>query len=362
MPFARPTIDQLKARAATSIASRMLDANGRPWGSLLPRGPARVLANTLGGMNHGAYGYLDWVALQLLPDTADPEFLERFAARRGVARKTSAPATGTVQVSGTAGAVVEVGTLLQRADGTKYSFDAGATLGGSPVDATVTAVEPGLAGNVDAGALLQFASPVPFVAATVTVVADPEGRGLSGGLDVESDARLLQRLRAVEQAVPQGGAVADYLKWALEVAGVTRAWVRKSWMGRGSVGLAFVLDDDPTSIIPPPEKVLEVQCYVDDPTRRPVTADFVAFAPTPLPVDFDVNLTPNVGAVRAAVTAALQDLLAREAELGAPLLVSHVREAVSNAAGEADSVVNTPAADVTALPYELAVPGTFTFH
>ena len=158
---------------------------------------------------------------------------------------------------------------------------------------------------------------------------------------------------------PQGGSVADYERWALEVPAVTRVWVRPLWMGAGSVGVSFALDDDPTSIIPDVFKVDDVQAYLDD--RRPVTADVFVFAPTPLVVDFDVILSPDTAAIRVAVEQALADLLAREADLGGTLLLSHVREAVSTAAGEVDSELLAPSADVVALPYELAVPGTFTW-
>lgn len=359
MPFRRPTIAELRARVATSFASRITDERGRPLGTLLPRGPLRVFANTVAGESHENFGMVADVARQAFPDTADAIYLERYAAQRGVSRKAAAPAKGLVACTGTVGAVVPAGAVLTRNDGARYLVDVDTTLSASPQDVAVTAELGGAGGNLEAGALLQFATPVPFVASSVTVVADDAGRGLSGGLDVESDARLLQRLSQVVKTPPQGGAVADYEKWTLEVPGVTRVWVRPLWMGAGSVGVTFVLDDDPTSIIPTPEKVLEVQCYLD--ARRPVTADVFVFAPTPLPVDVEVVLTPDTTPVRAAVELALAELLEREADLGEPLLLTHVAEAVSTAAGEVDHDLLAPLADVVALAYELPTLGVVTF-
>jgi uncharacterized phage protein gp47/JayE len=360
VPLTRPTIQELKDRNAARFASEITDpATGLPLGQILKRGPLRVIANAVAGQSHETLGFVEAIAKNAFPDTADPLYLERYAAQRGVARKPAAPAVGAVAVTGTVGAIVSAGTVLQRTDGKGYTVDATAALTASPQTFLVTAQDAGLDSNLDVGTVLRFASPVGFVASTATVLDDGFGRGLSGGLDLESDARLLARLSQVAKTPPQGGSVADYVKWALEVQGVTRVWVRPAWMGAGSVGVAFVLDDDPVSIIPDVFAVDDVQGHIDD--LRPVTADVFVFAPTPLAVDFEVILSPDTAAIRVAVEAALEDLLAREADLGANLLLSHVREAVSTAAGEVDSVVVTPGADVVALPYEIVVPGVFTW-
>jgi uncharacterized phage protein gp47/JayE len=49
-----------------------------------------VLARTLGGAAYGLYGYLDWIAEQILPDKADESTLERIAALREPAAQTGA--------------------------------------------------------------------------------------------------------------------------------------------------------------------------------------------------------------------------------------------------------------------------------
>jgi uncharacterized phage protein gp47/JayE len=359
--FDRPTITELKARVASTFAAEITDANGRPLGSLPPRGTLRAIANTLAGLAHENNGFVADVELQTFPDTADSEHLERIASQRGISRKPSAPAVGVVAVTGTVGVLVPAGTAFQRADGQRFTSDVDVTLASSPQDVDVTAATAGVVGNTDAAASLVLTSPIAGLDVTATVVADGEGRGLSGGVDVESDARLLQRLRKVEQTPPQGGSVADYENWTLEVAGVTRVWVRPQWDGAGSVGVAFVLDDDPTSIIPDGGKVAEVQAYLTDPTRAPPTANVFVFAPTPLSVDVSVTLTPNTAATRGAVTQSLDDLFARAADLGNPLYLSQILEAVETSAGVVNSVVTVPSADVAPLAYEIPVPGTFTF-
>ena len=61
------------------------------------------------------------------------------------------------------------------------------------------------------------------------------------------------------------------------------------------------------------------------------------------------------------VTAELQDLLRREAEPGATLLISHIRAAISLATGETNYVMTAPAADVTHTTGQMATMGTITW-
>jgi uncharacterized phage protein gp47/JayE len=88
--------------------------------------------------------------------------------------------------------------------------------------------------------------------------------------------------------------------------------------------------------------VAAVKAYIEDPSRRPVTADLYVVAPTPVTLNFNIQLTPNTASVKAAVEASLRDLLLREAAPGVTLLISHIREAISVAAGETDNVLISP--------------------
>lgn len=84
-------------------------------------------------------------------------------------------------------------------------------------------------------------------------------------------------------------------------------------------------------------------------------------APTAAPLNLTIQLTPNTAAVRAAVTAELADVVRREAMPGGTLLLSHLREAISVAAGEINNVLSTPTADVTHAPGQMPVLGTITW-
>ena len=350
MPFQRPDLATLRSRAIADTETRLdgADANMR-------RKVLSVLATVHAGVTHGLYGYLDWLAKQLMPDTAEAEHLGRWASVWGISRKVAVAATGTITVTGTAGAVIPAATLLQRADGAEYTTDAEATIASTTVDIAVTASLAGTDGNAVTGVALSLVSPIAGVTSQATV-ASP---GITGGTDTEDDDSLRARVIARIRTPPHGGSDKDYHAWMLEVSGVTRAWVYPEHLGIGTVGLTFVCDDlDP--VIPDAATVLAVQTYID--TVRPVTAQATVFAPVAVPLDLTIRLTPNTSTVQAAVAAELTDLLSREAEPGGTILVSHLREAISLAAGETDHALVSPVADVTHTTGQIATLGTITWQ
>ena len=65
---------------------------------------------------------------------------------------------------------------------------------------------------------------------------------VTGGADIESDASLLARYLTDMRLPPAGGAKHDYAKWALEVAGVTDAYVFVQRRNNRSVDVVIETD------------------------------------------------------------------------------------------------------------------------
>ncbi|MDZ7804346.1 baseplate J/gp47 family protein [Thiohalophilus sp.] len=354
MPFNRPTLQTLIDRLQTDIESRLPGTDAR-----LRRSALNVLARVQSGLAHGLYGNLDWLAKQVVPDTAEAEILERFATWWGITRKSATPAVGNIAITGTDGSVIPAGTLWQRSDGAEFSTDEEVTIASGTATAAVTASEAGADGNTTAGSTLSIVSPIAGVDSSATV----DGDGLSNGTDQETDDQLRDRLRQRVQEPPEGGAISDYKAWSREVEGVTRVWVMPQWDGAGTVGVYVVRDDD-DDFIPDAAEITAVQDYID--ARRPVTADVTVYAPTPVAVDMTIQLSPNTSTVQSAVEAQLQDLFLRaDVEDGngsGTILLSHIREAISQAAGELDHVLVTPDADVTFSAGEIGTLDTITWQ
>jgi uncharacterized phage protein gp47/JayE len=349
MPFARPTLTELINRVITDISSRVTGVDS----AVLRRSLLGVVGQSEAGAVHMLYGYLDWIAKQSIIDTADTEYLERWAAIWKVVRKTAGFASGQVAYSGTAGSTIFDGTIVQRQDGVQYKVLGDAVFGGGPLVVPVLALEAGEASNFGSGLPIFLLSPIAGVQSTGTTATEIEG-----GVDTESDPRLLARLLARIQQPPHGGADFDYQMWALEVAGVTRVWVYPRQMGAGTVTVLFVCDDLP-DIIPTPAKVAEVQAYIN--ARAPVTAEVFVAAPIADSLNLTIKLAPNTTTVQNAVRAELADLIDRDSAPGGTILISRLREAVSLAAGENNNQIVTPTADVAHAAGHMPILGTLTF-
>lgn len=343
MGYEVPTLPALIARAQSDLAG----TEG------LRHSDAQVLSRVMAGGNFGLYGYMQWVAAQILPDTCDEEMLLRLAKLRPIRdRLPATAATGSAAGAGTPGAVLDAGVLFQRDDGVLLRVAVGVTLTAGTVNVQLEAVEAGVMGNTPAGAALRLVSPVRGIVDGFTVT----GNGIAGGVEQESIEALRVRVIRSHRELPHGGNGNDYETWALEVPGVTRAWVRRNWLGPGTVAVFIMRDGDPNPI-PTEEACAQVLAYITEPGRAPVTAEVYVLAPAAKVVQYASSVTPDTSAVRAAVEASLRELHFREAEPGATLLRTHIAEAISTSAGERDHALALPAADVTAAPNEILMFG-----
>ena len=328
MSFSRPSLSTLRSRIAADVSGRLLD--GTP---LKSRSVLSVLVYVWAGACHLMYGALQWYFTQFWAKTAEKEYLERKASTWGITRKAGAYAVGQITFSGSG--LVPAGSVLRSDSGLLFTVDADVSVPGAG-DVTASAI--GGSGNLEAGETLTLVQAVAGVSGSAVVVS------MTGGGDAETDEELRARLLTALQAPPMGGSAADYVTWALEVPGVTRAWCYPLYLGLGTVGLSFVCDGQEESPLPDEEMVQRVQDYID--ARRPVTADFLAFAPQALKVDVSLKISPNTEAVRSAVKQELADLFVREGAPGVTILLSHINEAVSNSAGEEDHVLVSPVENI----------------
>lgn len=350
MAWQRPTLADLIERISADFMSRLALA-----GAVLRRSTVYVFARVQAGAAHMLHAHLEFLSRQIFPDQSEAEYLERQATLFGLTRRGATFAGGVVDVTGANGTVIPAGSLLQRSDGTQYATDADVAIDAGAATVGVTATVAGAGGNADPGVALTFVTPIAGIGVQATV---GDG-GIVDGVDEEDDDSLRERLLERMRMPPHGGAEHDYIAWAKEVAGVTRVWVYPLEMGAGTVTVRFVTDDDPDGMIPSPDKVQEVYDHIEP--LRPVTAELYVEAPIPVDLDFEISLEPSSAAVHAAVEAELRDLLRREAAPGGTILISHIREAISIAAGEHDHTLISPTANVEYGTGEMAVFGEITW-
>lgn len=346
MAFDRPTLRELITQMTT-------DAEREAGAKQLRQSNLRVLPKVFAYACHGLYGFITWILKQLFPDTAEKQFLERQASIQGIYRRAASKATGTLTVSYTEGATLPVGTIFMADDQTRYETTAEPEVGSYTVP--VQCLETGTIGNREAGQTYTLVSPV------VGVDAEAVGSEMAGGAEAESDESLRKRLLFRLQNPPRGGAKEDYIAWAEEVPGVTRAWCFPKEQGIGTVVVRFATDGMTEDGIPTSGMVQIVSDYIAE--VAPVTATPYVVAPVAKPVNFRIkDLIPNSESVRAQVEAELKSLFIKEAHPGEALKLTHIQQAISSAAGEDDYELLEPTADVPADSTQLLVVGEVIYE
>lgn len=304
MPLNVPPLEDWRGRGRDYVL-----ANLPPRTVALPNSPLRVMSDNTAGMSYLVMLYLSELSEQLLPDTAQGAWLRRHAQiwlTEGP--KSASYAVGIIALSGTAGAVVAAGALYTTtaADGTAIvvATVADTTLGFSITNAAARAITGGSVGNLDPGTALTASQGQQGVTAQATVVA------LAGGVDAETDDELRVRVLDRIRKPPMGGDADDYVAWALEVPGVTRAWCSPKEMGPGTVTVRFMMDDLRASNggFPLPADVATVQAHID--SVRPVCADAFVVAPISQPINLVLQGLSNESvSLRAAAAASVKAML-----------------------------------------------------
>ncbi len=330
-----PTLAEITTKLENGYAARLSSVSNLPVSTY--KAEARVLGQTFNAL----YSYASHISNQIIASTADSENLKRHAAEFGILPKAAAKAFGTVSLKGTVGAIITIGNILQTSSGVYYKTTTETILTSTTATVDVEAIEAGASGNIEAGASLAFTKAIAGINSEASVVS------ISAGADEEIEASLLYRLLLHKQEPPHGGDKSDYEKWALSVAGVTRAWSAPQEAGVGTVTVRIMSDETTTNGIPTEELISNVAEYIE--TVRPATVKRIfVVAPIADPLNIIISdVSPSTETVKNAIKSEIADLIYREAEPSGKLLVSHIREAISIAKGEYNHVLISPTEDIT---------------
>jgi len=331
-----PTFDEIRDAILRDIRNLLPDAAIDPDSDFFIR--ATATASAVDGLYHHQL----WTARQVLPDTSDPEYLERHAALRGITRKPAIAATGDLVVQGTPGSVIPSGESVRHA-ATNLSF---LTAAQGIIGADGQAVVPMVAAT--AGVMPVFSGePVLFVQAPEGVLSQA-GLTLSGGVAAETDAELLARLLDYLMHPPGGGNAYDYQRWAMAVPGISKAWAFPGRRGLGSVDVVVLGPDGPAL----PSAIAAAQAAVD--AARPAACkDAWVLSPTPVAVAIKVavRLDPKITTL-ALFTAQLQEALVaafKDLPPGGVVYRSRIESIASGIQGVVDREVKVPQANYVAV-------------
>jgi len=349
----KPTLKELSERIFSDINAQVPNQDARLRNTVL-----NIIADALIGAAYELHGRLDIVADQtnILYCTGDN--LDIYGSIWGISRKPPSRSTGTLTATGTNGSVIPVDTILN-ANGSKVTVIEEATIASGTAQLKVESINVGAGENKQLGTIFTLQSAIAGVNPSATVVS------LTGGSDVETDENYRIRILDRLAQAPHGGCALDYKHWAIETPGVTRAWVAKGGRGVNSVDVRFTRDNDPSCPggIPLPSHVETVQAYINDESRKPITADVLVLAPISVPVDITVDvLSPYNSKVTVNIQNELADLFNTRSFPGSTLHRSWIWDAVANATGTNHFVLTSPVTDLTFLTGQMPTLGTVTLN
>lgn len=375
MPYSRPPLSQLKSQAAQDIAAGLPGAD-----SLLRFSNLGILGRMLAGLANLHYGYLDWIAKMAVPYTSSGEWLMAWGALKAVylkAATTAGSTGGAVTFTNCAvGTIVPHDVPLVRADGTQYTNLNDAVVDGAGnVTLTPLAVAKGSDGNCINGTAISLGVSIAGMQSTGAVTTP-----ITGGTDDEPMEQYRSRVLQAYQNQPQGGARVDYIRWAREVPGVTRAWCYPIEQGAGTVVVRFMMDDngaggfpvgtdgvasDETRAVPATGDQLAVANYIygDDTTeRQPVTALVYAVAPTPDAIDFTIDNIATVGAgIKTQIAAAIAGAFVQFGAPGVTFDLDNIEAAIAAIPGTDGFVITDPPDNITLATGALPTVGLIVY-
>jgi uncharacterized phage protein gp47/JayE len=368
MPYARPTLSGLQETVASDIAASLKGSD-----ALLRFSNLGITGRAQAGLANMHYGYLDWIAKQAVPFTCTDEFLEGWAALKGVFRLPPTSAAGFATFNGTPGRSIPKGAGIARSDGVAFFATSAAVVasdGTISVPVSAVADPAGLAGafgNTPVGAAMTLSQSIAGIQSTGAVSVE-----VKGGADLEGSDSLRSRMLAAYQQAPQGGGRTDYESWAKTAPGVTRAWCVPNGFGIGTVVVFTMFDQvraasggfpqgtdgvaaaEPRGVAASGDQLLVANALYDV-----QAAVGLVYAAAPIPHAVDLAIAGLNSSSHDTVVAAVAATLLTEGKPGGTVPFGAIWSAIATAvSGNAFTV--TPTADIVCGFGQLPVVGTIS--
>lgn len=341
MAYQPPKLSALIATAHANIQSKLMGTKTSLKNSVLG-----AIAYCQAALAAGLYHFLTWIYKQIVPHLADDEEFIAHAKECGIFRKPASIAKGTVKVFADQDVTIPKNTRLQRTDGTLYQVSEDA-FGKGELIVKVESIEAGIDQNVKQGDILSFINPILYVQNVAEVI------DITGGSNIEPMSEMRDRYIFFCQYPPQGGSQFDYVRWARDNAGVSRAWCFPRVYGGNTVGVAWVYDAR-EDILPTSTDIATVLDYMDH-HIDPVTNQYVGHSAgaevihipiTLKPINPVIQIFPDSEDIRENVRIGLENAINAVANPSGSIPRSHLTQAISNAVGEYDHRLIYPTEEI----------------
>lgn len=256
MPFKKDSLAVTLDRVYANYTSLYRPLDKTPRHNLL-----KVFSSVDAGMYHQLLGDLDFLSLQIFPDTAEGDYLREHWSSRTTPLYAIA-ANGNVIVSGKPQKPIPAGMVLAAASGERYYTEQSYRVG---VDGVVTvyvkAQDTGTKTNLAAGEELSIVSAIPAGIDSKAVV---DADGITGGADAETDEEYLVRVLTQLRNPARYGKKDDFASWAVDASPeVNAAWEYKNFGVFGAL-LVQVIGGSQMSGVYQVANIQEVTNYINE--------------------------------------------------------------------------------------------------
>lgn len=299
MAFQVPSLSDVSRTIENGFSSAFYGKSGS-----LRVGVQKVLAKVIAGGCYLPILFCQYIFRNSFIDTCDVENLVRFGGWYNLPHKVASPARGKVKITSTQVITIPEGSVLVDEDTDDEFETLEAFVANSSAEHTeyikVIAVNVGAEGNRSEWDKKSLKLR-DIEAQNVTIETNSIGGGSSVDVSVngivehwgESVEDYRSRLKFRRQHQPMGGSIADYKQWAEKFSQVTDAFVFGNFPLTNSVSI-FCADYN-SNISLNDDELEEVENYICDESRKPITADVNVRSVTPLTLALTIKIPSLTG-------------------------------------------------------------------
>lgn len=309
MALNSPTIQEIAENVINDIESKL--GQSVPF---LAKAAFRVMSVAFGGIWFLLYKQGVWFYNQTFPQLASEKYLELLGENKRVIRAQAVAWEGTADiVIINSGDLFAGQQLINNATSVIYILSNTYSVTPGTQSVALKATTPGEIGALVTGTEIDFVSPIGITENTAVITAETVTAA-----DIEDLEAYRSRVLDAYQKQPQGGALADYEKWAEETPNVINAYPYSGTLP--SEVFVYIEVDNQTDGIPTSPQIAAALNYITydpvtgDQDRKPVTADVTTLAIIRSAYDVEIiGLAPNTTEIRNAIETALANyFLGRE--------------------------------------------------
>lgn len=229
------------------------------------------------------YMELEAILNLLFVSDAYGEYLDKRASEFGIYRKMGIKARGIVRVYGNDGTVIPRNAILTTENGLEFVVYRQDYIIKDYIDIIVEASEAGELYNIEENSKWELS--ITDGKNTIIIDKIENSSSIIGGVDIETDDQLRERILEQARNPATSGNKQDYINWCKEVDGVFNVTVRSCWDGPNTVKL-IISDKDRQ---PLPQSVVN-ECNQHIQNVRPILANVTVVNPNIFNVDIEVTI------------------------------------------------------------------------